>query len=225
MEYKIVANIELNKSECNLDNNIDKIIDSFLKYLNYNDVNIYNEDSLKYELGIYLKLLFPNYYIDFERNTKYFGINTNSKHEIDITIYPKKKTKIIDPATAYAIELKYPSYKIEIDKNNYSIINNKGINNELKQLETDLDFVTEIAKKFKNAWSIVLVSNVSKYIYEWPNKISHPQDIYYKFRMVSEKIKYKGLKNPYKLNWKSWKDINNNEIGKYYIKSGKEIKR
>ena len=63
-------------------------------------VEIYNEFSLQHELGIFLREQLSNYKVQFERNTKYFGIKETIKHEIDIVVYNDKEK--------YAVELKYP---------------------------------------------------------------------------------------------------------------------
>lgn len=63
-------------------------------------VEVYNEFSLQHELGIFLRSKLPGYKVQFERNTKFFGINGTIKHEIDIVVY--------NDTERYAVELKYP---------------------------------------------------------------------------------------------------------------------
>lgn len=63
-------------------------------------VEVYNEFSLQHELGIFLRANLDGYKVQFERNTKFFGIHGTVKHEIDIVIY--------NNLDRYAIELKYP---------------------------------------------------------------------------------------------------------------------
>ena len=65
-----------------------------------NQIEIYNEFSLQHELGIFLRNNLCDYKVQFERNTKFFGITGTVKHEIDIVIY--------NDLEKYAIELKYP---------------------------------------------------------------------------------------------------------------------
>lgn len=77
-----------------------KAILAFLKQVKNGSIEIYNEFSLQHELGIFLRNHFPNYRIQFERNTKFFGIETTTKHEIDIVIYNEYEKM--------AIELKFP---------------------------------------------------------------------------------------------------------------------
>ena len=56
-----------------------------------NQIEIYNEFSLQHELGIFLREQLPNYKVQFERNTKDFGIKGTIKHEIDIVVYNDKE--------------------------------------------------------------------------------------------------------------------------------------
>jgi len=46
-------------------------------------VDIYNEFSLQHELGIFLREELSDYKVQFERNTKFFGIYGTIKHEIE----------------------------------------------------------------------------------------------------------------------------------------------
>ena len=79
---------------------IKALIHEFMNMVENNSIEIYNEFSLQYELGIFLRSHLPLYKIQFERNTKFFGITGTVKHEIDIVIYNESEH--------YAIELKYP---------------------------------------------------------------------------------------------------------------------
>lgn len=71
----------------------------------------YNEFSLQHELGIFLRRKLPDYLVQFERNTDFFGIKHKlTKKEIDISIFsrdfsPDKPDK---NKLKCAIELKYP---------------------------------------------------------------------------------------------------------------------
>ncbi|MDS1003371.1 hypothetical protein P9J83_07665 [Clostridium sporogenes] len=81
-------------------------INKFIELLSNNKIEVYNEFSLQYELGIYLRCCIKNeeYKIQFERNVEFFNIKKKDtrKKEIDIVIYNKNGTE------KYAIELKYP---------------------------------------------------------------------------------------------------------------------
>jgi len=81
-------------------NKILTTIKQFFSLLSQQQFEVYNEFSLQHELGIYLRNAFPQYKIQFERNTKFFNISNCIKHEIDIVIYSNNEK--------YAIELKYP---------------------------------------------------------------------------------------------------------------------
>lgn len=76
-------------------------ISDFFKYAYNQRIELYNEFSLQHELGIFLRNQCPNYSVQFERNTKFFGINQATvKQEIDIVVF--------DNNEKFAIELKFP---------------------------------------------------------------------------------------------------------------------
>ena len=83
---------------------IKQLINDFWKYVNTENIEIYNEFSFQHELGIFLRNNLNGYKIQFERNVSHFGIHGNAtvKKEIDITIFNRESTE------KYAIELKYP---------------------------------------------------------------------------------------------------------------------
>lgn len=76
------------------------LINEFMNLVATGEVEVYNEFSLQHELGIFLRAKLTGYKVQFERNTKYFGIFGTVKHEIDIVIYNELEK--------HAIELKYP---------------------------------------------------------------------------------------------------------------------
>ena len=80
--------------------NLKNLIEEFMDLVAVDKVEIYNEFSLQHELGIFLRGKLKGYKVQFERNTKYFGITGTTKHEIDIVVY--------NDTEKYAIELKYP---------------------------------------------------------------------------------------------------------------------
>ena len=80
--------------------NIEQLLNSFMSLVASGEVEVYNEFSLQHELGIFLRAKLTGYKVQFERNTKYFGISGTVKHEIDIVIYNEFEK--------HAIELKYP---------------------------------------------------------------------------------------------------------------------
>ncbi len=76
-------------------------ISDFFSYAYSQKIELYNEYSLQHELGIFLRNKCPNYSVQFERNTNFFGINTATvKQEIDIAVFDKNEK--------FAIELKFP---------------------------------------------------------------------------------------------------------------------
>ena len=70
---------------------IQSLLYEFMHIVKNEEVEIYNEFSLQHELGIFLRNSLKNYKVQFERNTKFFGITGTTKHEIDIVIYNDKK--------------------------------------------------------------------------------------------------------------------------------------
>lgn len=231
---KLNQDINLDTSKNYLGKDFKELIELFLKYLNNEDIEIYNEDSLKFELGIFLRIVFPKYNVSFERNVRYFIQNTKTiKHEIDITIYknPKKNyqsnsndhvVESIETGEAYAIELKFPSFKTIKENDGVVKIYNQGGNQTLEMLEKDMLFVGQLKDNgFKEAWSVVLVPQIAKSIYQFPENIkrktSDISEIYYKFRESNNQ----GIaKNLYDITWIDWENK-----GKYYIKSGSDIKQ
>ncbi len=213
-----------------LDNDFEKLIEVFFTYLINEEIELYNEKSLKYELGIFLRIILPEYNVSFEKNIKYFTYKKETvKHEIDITIYPKKEKdwnltnniiKKNNSQEAYAIELKFPSFKIEQTNNGFVTKYNRGTNKTSKKLEEDLIFVRELVQNgFKNAWSFVLVPEIANTIYQFPSKNRKKNsEIYNRFRENDGKI----ITNIYNINWLTWNGKSNQQLGKYYIKSGRE---
>lgn len=98
----------------------------------FSDVCIYNEFSFQFELGKYLRIRFPDYKVQFERNISDFFINEEKynsekaqkirsavkapfyKREIDIVIF--KGANPWDAAEKYAVELKYIMPSDNIDR-------------------------------------------------------------------------------------------------------------
>lgn len=136
------------------------LMEDFFKYINEKEINIYNEFSFQHELGIYLRMTFPNYKVEFERNaSKHLHINYDKvegeneekvKKEIDIYIYNKD-----DNSEKYAIELKYPL--------------NGQVPEQMYQFTKDVKFMQFLKNKgFNKTYCVVLVDN--KNFYEGPQK-------------------------------------------------------
>lgn len=99
---QMTSQIRLVKS---LPTELGKWIAQFVESVGSGGIEIYNEFSLQHELGIFLRSLFPDYFVQFERNVAYFSKPKESftKREIDIVVFSKDKTDL-----KLAIELKYP---------------------------------------------------------------------------------------------------------------------
>ena len=54
--------------------NLVTLMNSFMKLILEEKIEVYNEFSLQHELGIFLRNELTNYKIQFERNTKFFNI-------------------------------------------------------------------------------------------------------------------------------------------------------
>jgi len=82
-----------------------QLVGPFLSQIASGRTTIYNEFSLQHELGIYLRLAFPNLLVQFERNVRSFFPNSSSftKHEIDISVLSSDSNEL-----KWAIELKFP---------------------------------------------------------------------------------------------------------------------
>lgn len=79
---------------------IKQLLFDFMRLVTTGQIEVYNEFSLQHELGVFLRNILPGYKVQFERNTKFFGIQGTIKHEIDIVIYNEEEK--------HAVELKYP---------------------------------------------------------------------------------------------------------------------
>ena len=81
------------------------ILQEFARNIAIENIEIYNEASIQYELAIFLrKTIGGTYKIQLERNISYFGLNKSHvlKKEMDIVIFKQNKEEI------HCIELKYP---------------------------------------------------------------------------------------------------------------------
>lgn len=175
---------------------VESLLYKFMQMVKIGKVEIYNEFSLQHELGIFLRNSLKNYKVQFERNTKFFGITGTTKHEIDIVIY--------NDTERYAIELKYPL--------------NGQYPEQMFSFIKDICFMEELKEKgFDQTYCLTVVDD--KNFYEGKRK----DGIYAYFRgekVLQEKIcKPTGskneiliLKNEYTINW-----CENGQYQKYYI--------
>lgn len=122
--------------------NIEQLLNSFMSLVASGEVEVYNEFSLQHELGIFLRAKLTGYKVQFERNTKYFGISGTVKHEIDIVIYNELEK--------YAIELKYPL--------------NGQYPEQMFSFVKDIKFMEELkAAGFDNTYCLTLVQDKNFY--------------------------------------------------------------
>lgn len=104
----------------------------FWQYRDENNIEIYNEDSLKFELGVYFRERFKGspYKVQFERNIRRFGLAKeaiNSKSEIDIVVLNDENQE------NYAIELKYPRHG-QYTQRIYNFLEDISFMEQLKKL-------------------------------------------------------------------------------------------
>ena len=79
--------------------------EEFINEIRGENIQIYNEASIQYELAIFLRERLPDYFIQLERNVEFFGLDKKEfvKKEIDIVIFNKNLTE------KTAVEIKYPT--------------------------------------------------------------------------------------------------------------------
>lgn len=111
--------------------NIVKLLQQFMCMVEIEEIEVYNEFSLQHELGIFLRENLRDYKVQFERNTKFFGISGTVKHEIDIVIYKENEK--------YAIELKFP-LKGQYPEQMFSFIKDICFMEELKKAGFDATY-------------------------------------------------------------------------------------
>ena len=122
---------------------IKALLHDFLNLIKTGKIEIYNEFSLQHELGIFLRNNLPDHKVQFERNTKFFGISGLVKHEIDIVVY--------NDIQKYAIELKYP-LNGQYPEQMYSFIKDICFMESLKMQGFDETYCLTIVKD-KNFYS------------------------------------------------------------------------
>lgn len=179
-------------------------IEEFWKYLKEDNIEIYNEFSLQFELGIFLRKILSEdgYKVQFERNVTFFDIKKTetTKHEMDIVVFngdsPKNCTE------KYAIELKYPR--------------NGQYPEQMYNFVKDIVFMEELkAQGFDDTYVITVVDD-SKF---YNGKCEKNDEIYKLFRCsqnheISGEIKKPTGKGKEKVSLKikgtykvAWKDI------------------
>lgn len=121
----------------------ENLLVDFMQLVKEGQVEVYNEFSLQHELGIYLRANLKGYKVQFERNTKFFGIKDTVKHEIDIVIY--------DESEKYAIELKYP-LNGQYPEQMFSFVKDIKFMEEIKEQGFDSTYCLTLVKD-KNFYS------------------------------------------------------------------------
>lgn len=174
-----------------------KVVKDFFEYIKKEDIELYNEASLQYELGCYIRFNFSNLKIEFERNINHFNIKAQTvKKEIDLVVYDREKR--------YAIELKYPR--------------NGQYPEQMFMFIKDIKFMEEAKEQgFDKAFTFVLVDDPLFY------RGNTPQTIYEYFRLgkiiegtirkpTGKKDELVTLKKSYTIQWSSL-----NNYYKYFL--------
>jgi len=120
-----------------------------IDFLNEKDIEekIYNEFSLQFELGIYLRERLPRWYkVEFERNISHFAFLKSEfyKKEMDIVIYTEDKNE------KYAIELKQPRNG-QVPEQMYHFLTDIAFVEQLKNSGFDKTFALELTDD-KHFW-------------------------------------------------------------------------
>lgn len=132
---------------------IKKLLHEFMGMVESGQVEVYNEFSLQHELGIFLRAQLPDYKVQFERNTKFFGISRTIKHEIDIVVFNDKES--------YAVELKYPMNG-QYPEQMYSFVKDIIFMEQLKDNGFDATYCLTMVKN-KNFYSGKKIDGIYAY--------------------------------------------------------------
>ncbi len=182
------------------------LVTEFVKLIEIDNIEIYNEASLQYELAIFLRSNYPDYKIQLERNISYFGLPKSEfeKKEMDIIIF-KDKNNLKE---AIIIELK-------------AIINqNKDRPVTVFQWIEDLRFLEQLKKKGAECYSIFFTEenrflsgtrNVGELLTNFRNRKVSGE--YKKHQKSKDKHKPIKLSNSYSFDWTKIE----NKRQKYFI--------
>ena len=172
--------------------NFQQMINKFWNHVSDNNIEIYNEFSLQFELGIFLRnrTELMNYKIQFERNISHFGVSGSiAKREIDLVIFSH------DQSEKYAIELKFPK--------------NGQVPEQMYCFVKDIVFVEQLKSSgFTDTYTLVVVDDKKFYegkstgIYSYfrntPKSIAGK---IYKPTGPNKGIKYLDVRNSYPIQW------------------------
>lgn len=182
--------------------NIEQYIEDFWKYVNDENIELYNEFSLQHELGIFLRNNLDGYKVQFERNVTYFKIygDVTVKKEIDITIFNNNNTEL------YAIELKFPR--------------NGQVPERMYSFAKDILFMEQLKEHgFTQTYTIALVDDGSYYtgdkadgIYQYFRGDATINGQIFKPTGKTKGIEHITISGNYKIEWRS-----QNAKRKYFI--------
>lgn len=178
----------------------------FWEYIKEKSIEIYNEQSLQFELGYYLRKVFTNFNVYIERNTREWIRNT-TKHECDIILVNKSNEE------KYAIELKFPRNG-QYPESMFSFIKDIKYMEELKQAG------------FKDAFVLTLADD--KGFYKITGKEKGDDNIYLLFR--GEKSESENYEPIYTINGEYTKPTGDNKYdieiqGNYHVEWKKVLEK
>ena len=133
------------------------LIKEFMRKIANGEIEVYNEASLQFELGIFLRDCekLKGYKIQFERNKSYFEISNEhekDKHEIDISIFSEKDSK---KTLIAAIELKHPR--------------NRQYPESMFSFVKDISFIEQLNENgFFSTYCLTLVNDENFYLGDTP---------------------------------------------------------
>lgn len=192
------------------DLNLQLYLNSFFAYIEENNIKANDENSLKYELGIFLENNLPDYRVDLSKNVaRYIGKHDDIvKHRVDIALISKTTKK------RYAIQVSYPTKAVMADEM-FKMVQNINYVEQLKVYGFGMAYLLGISEKTK--YCVGEYSGVSKYFRN--NRTMHGK--IYKTKKHLKDDKFYKVKGHYTIKWME----NNNNTYFYVVKPRKRLKR
>lgn len=171
---------------------LNELLESFMNKVGSNFFEVYNEATMQYELGLYLRKELPEEYnVQFEKNVMFLGADNSQciKKDVDILVYTENLKEI------YAIQVKCPTSD-DILQKLYSILK-------------DVKFLEQLRNcGITKGYSLNLISEKDYYI-NFPSK--DIKQIFSKEKMIHGDINNISIEGEYIINW-----VNLNPNLKYF---------
>ncbi|MGC9218696.1 MAG: hypothetical protein ACP5G8_04755 [Athalassotoga sp.] len=164
------------------------------------NVEIYNEFSVQFELAIFFRSQLNNYKVQLERNVAYFGLKKDDflKKEMDIVVFsPNKKEK-------HCVELKFPT--------------NGQVPEQIFSACKDVKFLEQLVQRgnFNNSYFMFFTNNHLFYEEQdrQPSESNSIYDIFRTKRIISGEIrkptgnqnKFIEIDGEYEIKWQGQND-------------------